>query len=122
MPLQRPILLCAIFLAGCTSLQHPVPVDWEHGGKRGTVTRTFDATTPAEQLPPCLKALPVGELAAHRYVEVEAMHRRHVYRDAGALPDGMSAAPGDTVEIYTKNCSEGSLSRISRRLPSAPPP
>ena len=122
MQLQRRIILSTFLLSGCASLQHPVPVDWEHGAKRGTVTRTFDATTPADLLPACLKSLPPTELAAHRYVEVEAMHRRHAYRDAGALPDGMTANPGDAVEIYPKNCASGSLSSITRLLPPAAGP
>lgn len=117
--LLLPILVS--LLAGCASLKHPVAVDWQNGAKRGTVTRTFDASTPVELLPACLKSLPRDELAAHRYVEVEAMHRRHAYRDAGQLPAGVIAGPGDAVEIYTKNCQAGSLSTISRLLPLAPP-
>ena len=120
--LLLPIMLCLSVLAGCASLQHPIAVDWENGARRGRVTRSFDASTPADQLPQCLQALPSTELTAHRYVEVEAKHRRHLYRDAGALPDGMRATVGDMVEFYPKNCDAGSLSRITRLLPPAPPP
>ena len=121
-PLLHPIILGVALLAGCSSLQHPVAVDWQNGARRGTVTRTFDASTPVALLPVCLRSLPSAELAAHRYVEVEAMHRRHAYRDVGQLPPNVFAGLGDAVEIYTKNCEAGSLSTISRLLPAAPPP
>lgn len=120
--LLHPLILGALSLAGCASLQHPVAIDWQHGAKRGTVTRTFDASTPVNLLPVCLRALPSAELATHRYVEVEAIHRRHAYRDVGELPPNVFAGLGDAVEIYPKNCEAGSLSTISRRLPPAPPP
>lgn len=113
----RFVTVAALLLGGCTSLKHPVPIDWEHGAKRGTITQIFDANTPTNQLPACLANLPASALASHRYAEIVYPHRRHSFREVGALPAGVDAKAGDQVEFYPKNCDNGTLSTIVRGLP-----
>lgn len=115
-PVQLLVVI-PVLLGACTSLQHPVQIDWEHGAKRGTIKQVFDASTPASQLPTCLAMFSTAQIAAHRYVELEYLHRRHNFREVGDLPAGVTAITGDQVEFYPKNCDSGTLSTITRRLP-----
>lgn len=109
-------VVATLLLGGCASLKHPVPIDWEHGAKRGTITQIFDANTSADRLPACLAVFSTAQVAAHRYVELEYAHRRHSFREVGELPADIIATTGDQVEFYPKNCDAGTLSTISRRL------
>jgi hypothetical protein len=115
----RHVMICTIaVLGGCTSLNDPVAIDWEHGAKRGTVIQLFDATTPKDRLPFCLTGLPATDIALNRYVEIDYRHVRHMFREVGALPANLQVKPGDVVEFYPGNCHQGSRSTISRLLPN----
>ena len=111
------IVVATLLFGGCASLKHPVPIDWEHGAKRGTITQVFDASTPANKLPACLTMFSNAQIATHRYVELEYQHRRHTFREVAELPAGVTATFNDQVEFYPKSCDDGTLSTISRRLP-----
>ena len=114
------VFFFTFFLGGCASLGNPVAVDWEHGAKRGTIVHAFDASSPAGGLPVCLRKLTPAQIAAHRYVDVEHKHRRHMFHDVGELPPGLNAKPGDDVEFYPKDCDAGAISVITRVLPRLP--
>ena len=121
MPRQIPaVFLFTFVLGGCAAPGNPVAVDWQHGAKRGTIAQAFDASTPAEGLPACLRKLTPAQFAAHRYVDIEHKHRRHMFHDIGELPPGVDAKPGDDVEFYPKDCDTGAMSVISRVLPRLP--
>jgi hypothetical protein len=112
-------LCAAILVSGCAGLSNDVQIDWEHGARRGTVMRVIDAAIGPDQRPACLAQVAVASLEQRQYVELRYQHRRHFFLEAGALPAGMQAKPGDVVEFYPKNCDAGMLSTITRVLPPA---
>jgi hypothetical protein len=114
------MLGAAILLSGCAGLANETKIDWEHGARRGTVTRVFDATTGADQRPACLAQVSADMLSQRQYVELRYQHRRHYFLEAGALPAGVRVNPGDVVEFYPKDCDAGVLSILIRVLPPAP--
>lgn len=117
----RGVLLTAVLLlGGCTSLYHPVAIDWEHGTRRGTVTRLYGAASSVGDLPPCLATLSATDLRRQQYVEIDYRHVRHMFREIAPMPDGMTLSPGDTVEFKPGNCHNGVLSTMLRVLPDAP--
>lgn len=113
-------VLSVVLLGGCSTLIHPLAIDWEHGARRGTVVQVYDTSRPALPLPACLARLSATDLALHRYAEIDYRHVRHLYREVGELPAGMNAMPGDAVEFLPKNCENGTLSTVVRVLPGAP--
>ena len=39
-------VLSMAFLGGCSTLTHPVAIDWEHGARRGTIVQIYDTSRP----------------------------------------------------------------------------
>ena len=113
----------AILSSGCTNLTNEMRIDREHGARRGVVTRLIDGAIKSSERPVCLAELPEAAVAQRQYVEVRYRHDpRHYDRlEAGALPPGVLAQPGDAVEFYPKNCGAGLVSTLIRVLPPSTP-
>lgn len=109
----------AVLLSSCAGLANETQIDWEHGARRGTVTRIFDTTIGADQRPACMTQVSTVMLEQRQFVELRYKHRRHFFLEAGALPAGVQAKPGDVVEFYPKDCDAGALSIVTRVLSPA---
>ena len=80
------VIAATALLGRSASRKYPLPIDWEHGAKRGSVPYVFDASTSRDQLPACFAGLASDQIAARRYVQVKYHHRLHFLNDAEELP------------------------------------
>lgn len=88
--------------------------------KTGWVTEIYSAERLSTKVPTCLKHLSREQVLSGKYVEVSVSHFRS-YRYLSALvPAGIEVKPHDKVEIYPKECKDGSIPSIVQVLKTRP--
>ncbi len=109
-------LILALLLSACASNPEDQTVDWKNGARRAWIVRVYSPATPRAELPECLSNLPIEEMKTKHFVKVEFHHVRQMWNAIAELPDTMTAAVDDQVELWPEDCSQGKISRISRVL------
>lgn len=87
-----------------------------HGAKRRTIVKLFDAGTEVSAPPVCINKLPAQERIEERFAEIEYRHGRSFFCDVGELASEIPNQIGARVEINTRDCERGNLSRVTRVL------
>lgn len=111
----------AVLVTGCAAPPGAGAIDWSSGAKHGWVVGAYVAdigTDGAPIVPPCLAALPAGELARRHVVMVRYRHVRSMHTEVAELPPGVDAAPGDRIELWPASCATGKISRITKVFPA----
>ena len=109
------IVFVCVVLSSCVQQINEERVDWHRGARYGRVLEMVTAQEGDLAAHDCLGANKPSE-SSQQFARVHYRGSRLPHNVVALVPYGLDLRPGDEVELWPSECSEGRMARVGRKL------
>jgi hypothetical protein len=108
-------IMACIFLTSCAQPLGHGEIDWDRGARRAMVLEILTPQAAEAEARTCVSA-GWDWHAGRAYARVRYRRVRHYRNAVATVPVDLALRPGDEIELWPGDCSQGRLGRVERVL------